>query len=141
MAKPSILFVCLGNICRSPMAEAVMRSLAPDLIIDSAGTAGYHEGSLPHHGTRKILDLHGISYEGQRARKVRMDDFERFTRIFAMDRENQSVLFNMGCNKAELFLANHPGGMLDVPDPYYTGNFEEVYHLIRETCEEILKKL
>lgn len=123
------------------MAEAVMRSLAPDLVVDSAGTAGYHEGSLPHHGTRKILDRYGISYEGQRARKVRMDDFEKFSKIFAMDRENQSDLLTMGCKKVELFLANHHSGILDVPDPYYTGNFEAVYELVRETCEQILINL
>lgn len=137
----SILFVCLGNICRSPMAEAVMRHLAPHLTVDSAGTADYHIGELPHEGTRRVLDKYGISYEGLRARQVTKEDFDKFSRIYAMDRENQSDLIQMGSKKVELFLANHHSGILDVPDPYYTGNFDEVYELIRESCELILKDL
>ncbi len=123
------------------MAEAVMRDMAPHLTISSAGTAGYHEGSLPHHGTRKILDKYGISYDGQRARKVRKDDFLNYSRIFAMDRENERDLIEMGCKHVELFLTHHHSGILDVPDPYYTGNFEEVYELVKETCDSILKSL
>lgn len=145
----SILFVCLGNICRSPMAEAVMRDLirkeglSSRLTIDSAGTGDWHVGCPPHEGTRKLLDRHDISYDGLRARKLQPDDSERFDLIVAMDRSNErniSAMLKSGHqSKVMRFMSLLPEKQYDdVPDPYYTGNFEEVYELVRVGCERLL---
>jgi len=145
----SILFVCLGNICRSPMAEAVMRDLlereglADRIAVDSAGTGDWHVGHPPHEGTRRILDKQGISCAGLRARKFQPEDGERFALIVAMDRSNERDI-------AEILKAGHRAKVIrfmsllpekrkdDVPDPYYTGNFEEVFALVRGGCERLL---
>lgn len=93
-----VLFVCLGNICRSPMAEAVFRhkvkkaNLGDKIKVDSAGTASWHEGKVPHEGTRQKLDEVAISYEGMTARQVKAEDFERFNYIIAMDEKNMTDL-------------------------------------------------
>ncbi|MFC0211685.1 low molecular weight protein-tyrosine-phosphatase [Paenibacillus chartarius] len=144
-----ILFVCLGNICRSPMAEAVMRrkvqeaGLAERIKVDSAGTGNWHTGKPPHEGTRGILKRHGVDDSGIRARQVREDDFHEFAYIIAMDDSN---VVNLGRfapkeHRSEVkklldFVPKHLGG--DVPDPYYTGNFEEVYDMVNEGCERLL---
>lgn len=93
--KVNVVFVCLGNICRSPMAEAVLRHLAARrglkqaVVVDSAGTGDWHLGAVPHEGTRRELDRAGISYEGMRARLVDRDDLERADYIVVMDRANE----------------------------------------------------
>jgi protein-tyrosine phosphatase len=147
--KIGVLFVCLGNICRSPMAEALFRHLVRQegveerFEIDSAGTGSWHIGKPPHEGTRRILDQAGVSYEGQRARQVHADDFSKFHYIVAMDSQNEADLQRLaGLTEANIFklLDLLPEKELkDVPDPYYTGNFEEVYHLIDEGCRKLLE--
>lgn len=148
----SILFVCLGNICRSPMAEAVMRDLirkeglSDRIQVDSAGTGDWHIGCPPHEGTRRMLDRHGISYEGMCARKLRPEDGEKFDLIVAMDRSNERNIrarLKPGSPAEVIRLMSllPEKGHDDVPDPYYTGNFEEVYDLVRTGCERLLAKL
>ncbi len=144
-----VLFVCLGNICRSPMAEAVFRNLTEQegmkdqFRIDSAGTGRWHEGKPPHQDTRRMLDQHNVSYDGMTARQVNVADWDEFDYIIAMDRQNYSDLealrsFNEGVVVAQFMDYVHDSDMEDVPDPYFTGNFEEVYELIEKGCENLL---
>ncbi|MDQ6418074.1 low molecular weight protein-tyrosine-phosphatase [Paenibacillus sp. LHD-117] len=153
-AKASVLFVCLGNICRSPMAEAVMRhlvrqeGLSDRIEIDSAGTGDWHLGHPPHEGTRGVLDRHGIRYDGMKARLVNGADFDRFTYIVCMDSKNlkdASEVFGEGSNersKLFTFMELLPErGIADVPDPYYSGNFDHVYELVEAGCKVLLQKV
>jgi protein-tyrosine phosphatase len=147
-----VLFVCLGNICRSPMAEAIFRDLVQkkgledQIIIDSAGTGDWHIGNPPHKGTREILAKNNISFEGLTARQVKEEDLTEFDYIIGMDAENIGNLRRMaGYNKT-----GYIGRLLDfvpeaevndVPDPYFTGNFDEVYDLVKMGCENLLEDI
>jgi protein-tyrosine phosphatase len=149
-----ILFVCLGNICRSPTAEAVLRAVAareaPELglEVDSAGTSGYHVGQPPDPRTRQAAARRGYDLTTLRARVVEPLDFERFDLILAMDRENLCVLQRRAPAAAHerlrLFLEFAPqGGAQDVPDPYYGGpnGFEEVLDLVESATRGLLTHL
>ncbi|GAB6933117.1 low molecular weight protein-tyrosine-phosphatase [Calditerricola satsumensis] len=152
-----VLFVCLGNICRSPMAEAVFRHMVKEagldgvVEVDSAGTGHWHVGEPPHEGTRRILEQKGIDWRGIRARQVAPVDAERFDYIVAMDAENQGEVVRMlglhrpdGKKRPQVFrlLELVPDApTADVPDPYYTGNFDEVYELIRAGCAALLERI
>lgn len=145
-----ILFVCLGNICRSPMAEAVMRDLVEKrgyahlIQVDSAGTSSWHVGEPPHNGTRKQLKKYGISTDGMKARQLEKTDFEQFDYIIGMDESNiQNIRMMLGQPTSPkifrfLDLTHH---QKDVPDPYYTGNFQETYDLVVDGCVALLEKI
>ncbi|MBV7391776.1 MULTISPECIES: low molecular weight protein-tyrosine-phosphatase [Enterococcus] len=136
-----ILFVCMGNICRSPMAEAIFRDAfvkerqQADFLVDSAATSSWEVGNPPHRGTQKILKQHNISTKGIVARQIKLTDFDRFDYIIAMDNENLSDLKEMAPadSKAEILLyldiLPEKQGQ-SIPDPWYTGDFEETYGLI-----------
>ncbi|HEY6516878.1 MAG TPA: low molecular weight protein-tyrosine-phosphatase [Steroidobacteraceae bacterium] len=149
-----ILFVCLGNICRSPTAEVVFRAVAardaPDIVleIDSAGTAGYHAGELPDRRTRQAAARRGYDLSALRARVVEPRDFEYFDLILAMDRENLDALERRAPPQARdrlrLFLEFAPQtGISEVPDPYYGGpnGFEDVLDLIEAASRGLLEHL
>jgi protein-tyrosine phosphatase len=149
-----ILFVCLGNICRSPTAEAVFRAVAareaPELMIevDSAGTAGYHVGEPPDLRTRQAARRRGYDMSSLRARIVEPRDFEDFDFILAMDRENLKVLNHRAPVQArahvQLFLEFAPdAATTEVPDPYYGGpnGFEEVLDLVEAATQGLLQHL
>jgi protein-tyrosine phosphatase len=149
-----ILFVCLGNICRSPTAEAVLRALAareaPELSVevDSAGTAGYHLGEPPDPRSCAAAARRGYDMRALRARIVEPGDFERFDLILAMDEENLSVLRRraptVAHERLRLFLEFAPAGApQEVPDPYYGGpnGFEEVLDLAETAARGLLDHL
>lgn len=149
-----VLFVCLGNICRSPMAEAVFRhqvkaaGLIDRIGVDSAGTGEWHIGHAPHKGMQELLDRVRIEHRGIVARQVQRGDWAEFDYIVAMDTQNRKDLLELIVHSSEeeqtkekvhLFMDFVPhASVQDVPDPYFTGNFDEVYHLVEEGCRQLL---
>ncbi|PWJ14383.1 low molecular weight protein-tyrosine-phosphatase [Jannaschia seohaensis] len=126
-----ILFVCLGNICRSAAAEGAARACFPDWEIDSAGTGGWHVGDPPYGPMIAAARARGLDLTAQRARQVRPEDFTRFDRVLAMDRAVLRDLRAMaGGDAAELFLEAAGLGARDVPDPYYTRDFQGCLDLV-----------
>ena len=147
-----VLFVCLGNICRSPMAEAIFRDLVKkegledQIIIDSAGTGNWHVGKPPHKGTQQILMKNRIDFTGIRARQIHAEDLQAFDYIIAMDVENVGNLRRLAGHNKVGFIGRlldfvPDSDLADVPDPYYTGNFEEVYELIQKGCRHLLETI
>ena len=148
-----VLFVCLGNICRSPMAEAIFRDLVEKeglsdrIKVDSGGTGDWHVGNVPHEGTRKLLDREAISYEGMFARQVKEQDWDDFDYIIAMDDQNianlnkiRKVLDDSVTVAKLMDFVENPEDV-NVPDPYYTGNFEYTYQLVLTGCVHLLKSI
>ena len=141
-----VLFVCLGNICRSPMAEAVFQQkvrlagLEDRIEADSAGTGGWHEGEPPHVGTRRVLAAHHVPYDG-RGRQIRADDLRTFDYIITMDEQNfrDVSALPMGTGRMVRFLDFAPqSDVREVPDPYYTGEFDKVYALADAAADGLL---
>ncbi len=148
--KINIVFVCLGNICRSPMAEAVFRDLvqkrhvANRFEITSAGIGSWHEGQPPHRGTLETLKRHGIDPDGLIAKQVSQAMLDRADYVVAMDDENLSDLRSWRIDQRKLSrLLDHTTGLetRDVPDPYYDGRFELVYELVRLGAEGLLQEI
>ena len=150
MTSPkAVLFVCLGNICRSPTAEAVFRHKAQEaglnLTIDSAGTHGYHIGAAPDKRSQAAGQEHGYSFKGLKCRRVSDSDFEKFDLILAMDHSNLKNLREMSDeayhHKIRLMLDFAGYENEEVPDPYYGGKkgFELVLSLIEEASEGLVK--
>jgi len=143
-----ILMVCLGNICRSPLAQGIMENYAPnDWHIDSAGTSGWHATERPDTRSILIAKERGITIDQQRSRQVTVEDFEVFDIIFAMDSSNHSNLIQRAPdesakNKVRLLLNEaYPGENRQVPDPYTGGQegFSHVYELLEEAIQSFLR--
>jgi protein-tyrosine phosphatase len=151
-ARPvRVLFICMGNICRSPMAEAVFRhqvaqaGLSHRFSIDSAGTGAWHEGEPPHRGTAAILARHKIAVGPQRARQITPGDLASFDYLVAMDEENLRALEAMrrdADGRVRLLLDYAPElGTREVPDPYYAGGFDHVFRLVEAGCAGLLAEI
>ena len=133
--------VCLGNICRSPLAEGVLKSKlsSTHFHIDSAATASFHIGKSPDHRSIKVAADHGIDISNQKARAFKLEDFNLFDKIYVMDNNNLKIIKQLAetleqSNKVNLILENE-----DVPDPYYgdESDFKIVFELLNEACEKI----
>ncbi len=143
--------VCLGNICRSPLAEGILkeqlRNSGISIEVDSAGTSGWHAGEQPDKRSISIAREHHIDITDQKARKIDLSDFDRFDLIFAMDQSVYKDLRNIApaetLNKVHLFLTYSGSEEMDVPDPWYGGpeDFRHVFNMIREACRQISLKL
>lgn len=149
MEKIRVLFVCMGNICRSPMAEAVFRSLvakeglSDTFEIDSAGTGDWHVGQPPHRSTLAVLRNQGIDASAQRARQILANDLDDFDYVIAMDAANVSdiaLLRNAASGRVRRLLDFAPHrSERDVPDPYYDNTFDRAYELVAEGCAALLE--
>lgn len=147
-----VLFVCLGNICRSPMAEGMFRAkvdaagLTNQIRIDSAATGNWNLGNPPHRGTQQVLTKHGIDYSQMRARLIGQDDFSDFDYVIGMDGSNMADLEELKPLDSDVVLKKLMDFAPDekeseVPDPYYTGNFEETERLVSAGCEGLLQAI
>jgi len=151
--KNSVLFVCLGNICRSSLAEGILRDLAHKeefdarIEIDSAGTGGWHVGDAPDARAVEVAHQNGIDISAQRARQFEAGDLDRFGIVLAMDRDNLKSIaaHSVGRQTSPRLFLEYAGlaGEKDVPDPYYGGDegFQDVYKLIAAGCREVLIRM
>jgi len=146
-----ILMVCLGNICRSPLAEGILKNKTQnlDVYVDSAGTASYHVGNLPDSRSIEIANKNGIDLTDQRARQFSEKDFDDFDKIYAMDTNNYSNIISLARNqsdrdKVDVILNElNPKSYDSVPDPYYGAGdgFQIVYDMLDNACDAIVGKL
>ncbi len=144
-----VLMVCLGNICRSPLAEGILRQKIEEKglswSVDSAGTSGWHNGELPDSRSIDVARLHSVDITDQRSRKFVVSDFEEFDLIVAMDSSNYSNIIQMAKSEDEkskvklLLNFSNPGENQAVPDPYYSGGFEYVYTLIETAIDDMIE--
>ena len=148
-----VLMVCLGNICRSPLAEGILREKlrkrGVGAEVDSAGTAAYHVGEKPDKRSQEIANKHGIDITYQRARQFTKEDFEHFDKIFVMDKHNYNDVLGMVTKpedktKVKMILnVLDPGNNRGVPDPYYGGRdgFQIVYDMLDKACDIIVEEI
>lgn len=146
-----ILMVCLGNICRSPLAEGILASKLPKgkFLVDSAGTGSWHIGRAPDNRSIAIAKKNGLNITNQKGRQFTTSDFDTFDYIFVMDNNNYSDVIDLAKNeiqknKVQLILNEiFPNENVDVPDPYYglPNGFDMVYQMLDEACEVLAQKL
>lgn len=145
--------VCLGNICRSPLAEGILRKKAEDagvkVFIDSAGTSGFHDGESPDKRSMANALTHGVDLSSLESRKFIVEDFDAFDYIYVMDESNRENVLKLARNdkdvaKVDMLLnKSFPGQDIPVPDPYFGGEegFENVFQLVNKACEKITEEL
>ena len=151
MKEKKILMVCLGNICRSPLAEGILAKKCKDLpvLVDSAGTSAYHVGHAPDIRSQHIASANNINIGDQRARELSSIDIETFDLIYVMDASNYTNTLKLAKSKGDkkkihlILNASNPGQNLDVPDPYYGGDhgFKNVFDLLNDACEAVKTQL
>lgn len=150
LIRVKILMVCLGNICRSPIAHGILQariqSSGLDWSVDSAGTSSFHNGEAPHTGSIQIAAENGIDISGQRSRLFVKQDFKKYDLLVAMDRSNYENILKLkpqhsDCAEVRMLMNYlHPGQDLEVPDPYYHGGFPKVYEMVDNAIEALIKE-
>lgn len=145
MAK--FLMVCLGNICRSPLAEGILKSKLPHHVVDSAGTSAHHEGEAPDIRSIEVAKQHNIDISQQKSRPFKTSDFDVFDTIYVMDTSNYQNVIKLARTKEDkqkvkLILNEIASENLEVPDPYYGGEngFKNVYNMLDQATDHIAKK-
>ena len=149
MVHKRILIVCLGNICRSPLAEGILKAKVDSdfIYVDSAGTSAFHRGELPDRRSIDIARKYHIDITNQRSRQFIAADFEIFDIIYVMDESNKNNVLSLAKNtndrnKVKIILnETNPNQNLDVPDPYYNDGFENVYQMLNKACTHIAHNL
>jgi len=151
MKEKKILMVCLGNICRSPLAEGILAKKCEHLpvIVDSAGTSAYHIGHAPDTRSQHIASINHITIGDQRARELTSTDLETFDLIYVMDESNYTNTLKLAKNEEDkkkvhfILNASNPGQNQNVPDPYYGGDhgFKNIFDLLNDACEAIKTEL
>lgn len=148
-----ILMVCLGNICRSPLAQGILESKCTkagitSIVVDSAGTGDYHIGNAPDHRSVAVAKANGIDISKQKCRQITKADLDQFDMIIAMDDSNKKNIVQLASNAAQrekvdtlLNIIGTVGNSQNVPDPYYDGKFEEVYTLLDMAIDRLLNQL
>ena len=146
-----VLMVCLGNICRSPLAEGILKSKVDgnSVFVDSAGTGGWHVGELPDLRSIQVARINGLNIKDQRCRKFTAKDFNDFDFIYVMDKSNYEDVMALAKSPADAakvnMILNEVAANLneEVPDPYYGGDngFQQVYDMLNEACEQIANRL
>lgn len=149
--KTRILMVCLGNICRSPLAESILSSKLPkkDFIVDSAGTGHWHVGKQPDPRSIAVADKNGLDITYQKGRQITKNDFLQFDLIYTMDLSVHKEVLEMAPDEASkekvILILNElfPGENMDIPDPYYgqQNGFETVFRMLDQTCDVIAERL
>lgn len=149
--KTKVLMVCLGNICRSPLAEGLLKSKVDtsQIYVTSAGTGSWHVGEQPDPRSIAVAKKNGIDITDQRGRQFKAADFNEFDHIFVMDNSNKANVLKLAktdadTEKVQLILDEiFPGENVDVPDPYYGGDsgFDNVYDMLNEACEKIANRI
>ena len=143
-----ILMICLGNICRSPLAQGILESKNSGIFVDSAGFEAYHQGDPPDERAQRTAKKHGIDISKQRQRLFKVEDFDIFDKIYVMDAMNYHDVSRVARNKKDMekvdYILNeiYAGENRSVPDPYYGGQdgFEKVYAMLDLACDEIVSK-
>ena len=146
-----VLMVCLGNICRSPLAEGILKSKinSTNIFVDSAGTGNYHIGGLPDDRSIAIAEKHNINITDQRCRQFSVEDFDKFDIIYVMDNSNRRDILSLARNqkdklKVKMILNElFPNENVDVPDPYTGGlnGFEQVFNMLDKACSVVAEKI
>lgn len=149
--QTKVLMVCLGNICRSPLAEGLLKSkVDPDKVfVDSAGTGDYHIGHSPDERSVSIAEKNRLDITSQKGRQFQVSDFDEFDYIYVMDKSNYDDVVALARNEEDIKKVSmildeiFPGENVDVPDPYFGGNegFSNVYKMLDEACDKIAEKL
>ena len=144
----SILFVCLGNICRSPLAHGIARELIKsknlNIKVDSAGVSGYHQGERPHINSMNLARKNNFDISDLASRKINLDDNEIFNMIIVMDTSNYEALIKMGFEKNKLSKLGDFGlGGVDIPDPYYMdeNGYENIYKMIEDATKNLISSI
>ena len=151
-AAMKILMVCLGNICRSPLAEGILQHKANiaklGWVVDSAGTANYHVGEPAHHLSQRVAKMNGVDISQERCRQFKKEDMLAFDRIYVMDRSNYADVRRMSrdlwdAEKTDLILSElYPGEDREVPDPWYgtEKSYHDVFDMLDKACDRIMEK-